>query len=641
MDSTDQAPEVNAETSEVNAETAEVNAETAEVHGETAEVNAEMAEVHGETAEVHAGTSEDNAEIQPLVGFARGLDPDEILGIAHTGERHPIYLIKWKGLDSQEADLTNINSRCGCGCRCSAFLLSLWFLAHVAAGSFTPPSPNKAVRGEYSFSVASMKPLVELETKLIQNLDDYAAELEQKVQTLRRHIAEMRVENEQAQRNVIRYLSHPLSAFALVRRLHRDWTQWRQYIAEPVGRAQMRNFDAWRVALPTQMDLQDACNGIVRMQEVYGLEEKHIFGGQLAGVQYNISMSTGDIYAVGQHLSRTKNGTEAIPWLQEVRRRLSNQTKEEDPNEPLVVDKAEVLWLLAETYIKSKHYAEALPILDIALKHKIADAVFLRRREEVQLLIAKEPSTVLDSDKPKDDPKLAEFKKRCSGGGCQSSLHCCYNFTTTPFLRLAPLKMELLGQHPYVVVYHDVLADSEIAGIIGMAEERMARATTIAQPNRTSAPTRTAMGAWLKRSSNALTRRIARRVGDMSGFQLEGSERMQVINYGIGGHYITHKDWLDNFPATMGNRIATVLFYLTDVEQGGATMFIKAKHKVLPRRGTALFWYNLHTDGSGDWSTTHAACPIIVGSKWVMTQWIRERSQIFIRPCLQRTSAED
>ncbi|XP_033244194.1 prolyl 4-hydroxylase subunit alpha-1-like [Drosophila miranda] len=136
------------------------------------------------------------------------------------------------------------------------------------------------------------------------------------------------------------------------------------------------------------------------------------------------------------------------------------------------------------------------------------------------------------------------------------------------------------------------------------------------------------VGSWLKRSSNALTRRIARRVRDMSGLQLEGSGRMQVINYGIGHQH----------PEVMGNRLATVLFYLTDVEQGGATMFNKAEHKVLPRRGTALFWYDLHTDGEGDWSTTHAACPIIVGSKWVLTQWIRERNQIFIRPCLGRTS---
>ncbi|XP_033232582.1 prolyl 4-hydroxylase subunit alpha-2-like isoform X2 [Drosophila pseudoobscura] len=203
---------------------------------------------------------------------------------------------------------------------------------------------------------------------------------------------------------------------------------------QPVGGAQMRSFDAWRDHLPTQLDLQDACNGIARIQDIYGLQEKHIMRGQLAGIKYN--MSTGDIFAMGQHLSRTTNAKEVVPWLEEVKRRLRNQT----PG-PLAVDKAEVLLLLAETYIKSKHYAEALPILDRALKHNIADAVLLRRREEVQQLIAKEPSTVLDNAEPKDNSKVAILKWGCRGFSREQSpkaLHCCYNFTTTPFLRLAP-----------------------------------------------------------------------------------------------------------------------------------------------------------------------------------------------------------
>ena len=29
-----------------------------------------------------------------------------------------------------------------------------------------------------------------------------------------------------------------------------------------------------------------------------------------------------------------------------------------------------------------------------------------------------------------------------------------------------------------------------------------------------------------------------------------------------------------------------------------------------------MFWYNLRKSGAGDSSTRHAACPVIVGSKW-------------------------
>ena len=33
-------------------------------------------------------------------------------------------------------------------------------------------------------------------------------------------------------------------------------------------------------------------------------------------------------------------------------------------------------------------------------------------------------------------------------------------------------------------------------------------------------------------------------------------------------------------------------------------------------QGDAVFWYNLHHDGSGDFDTRHAACPVLIGEKW-------------------------
>lgn len=35
-----------------------------------------------------------------------------------------------------------------------------------------------------------------------------------------------------------------------------------------------------------------------------------------------------------------------------------------------------------------------------------------------------------------------------------------------------------------------------------------------------------------------------------------------------------------------------------------------------PPQGTAVFWYNLFASGEGDYSTRHAACPVLVGNKW-------------------------
>lgn len=52
------------------------------------------------------------------------------------------------------------------------------------------------------------------------------------------------------------------------------------------------------------------------------------------------------------------------------------------------------------------------------------------------------------------------------------------------------------------------------------------------------------------------------------------------------------------------------------MEQGGATVFPNIEKAVFPKTGTAVLWYNLKHDGKGDTQTLHAACPVIVGSKW-------------------------
>ena len=33
-------------------------------------------------------------------------------------------------------------------------------------------------------------------------------------------------------------------------------------------------------------------------------------------------------------------------------------------------------------------------------------------------------------------------------------------------------------------------------------------------------------------------------------------------------------------------------------------------------QGSALYWWNLKKSGEGDYSTRHAGCPVLVGSKW-------------------------
>jgi prolyl 4-hydroxylase len=66
------------------------------------------------------------------------------------------------------------------------------------------------------------------------------------------------------------------------------------------------------------------------------------------------------------------------------------------------------------------------------------------------------------------------------------------------------------------------------------------------------------------------------------------------------------------------------MVYLSDVADGGSTAFPKLNVAIQPVKGDAVFWYNLHLDGSGDPMTLHGGCPVLAGSKWVANKWIHE-----------------
>uniref|UniRef100_A0A8C2EXC6 procollagen-proline 4-dioxygenase n=1 Tax=Cyprinus carpio TaxID=7962 RepID=A0A8C2EXC6_CYPCA len=144
--------------------------------------------------------------------------------------------------------------------------------------------------------------------------------------------------------------------------------------------------------------------------------------------------------------------------------------------------------------------------------------------------------------------------------------------------------------------------------------------------------------AWLSGYEHSTIEKINQRIEDITGLEMDTAEELQVANYGVGGQYEPHfdfgrKDEPDAFKELgTGNRIATWLFYMSDVSAGGATVFTDVGAAVWPKKGTAVFWYNLFASGEGDYSTRHAACPVLVGNKWVSNKWIHERGQEFRRP---------
>lgn len=74
---------------------------------------------------------------------------------------------------------------------------------------------------------------------------------------------------------------------------------------------------------------------------------------------------------------------------------------------------------------------------------------------------------------------------------------------------------------------------------------------------------RTSKSVFLPDKKHKYIRDISVRVEDMTGLKLTTAENLQIVNYGIGGHYDPHIDFFpDEANDKNGNRIATVLFYV-------------------------------------------------------------------------------
>ena len=72
-----------------------------------------------------------------------------------------------------------------------------------------------------------------------------------------------------------------------------------------------------------------------------------------------------------------------------------------------------------------------------------------------------------------------------------------------------------------------------------------------------------------------------------------------------------------------GQRLATVILYLNEPEQGGDTAFVDRDLRVTPTKGNAVFFSYLSADASS--KTLHAGLPVLAGEKWIANKWLRAR----------------
>lgn len=147
-------------------------------------------------------------------------------------------------------------------------------------------------------------------------------------------------------------------------------------------------------------------------------------------------------------------------------------------------------------------------------------------------------------------------------------LRCRYNFTTSPFLRLAPLKMEEISRDPYIVMYHSVISDREIEDMKRLTVDMKNGLSGPLRRNQTNDVEIIARSKALLEAS-PFRELINQRIADMTGFEQPELPALVLVNYGLGTYFLPHYDCVygDRIRkedlGVIGDRLASVLIYVS------------------------------------------------------------------------------
>ncbi|KAM6898281.1 prolyl 4-hydroxylase subunit alpha-1-like [Lycodopsis pacificus] len=524
-----------------------------------------------------------------------------------------------------------------------------WLLVHIFLLSSSSSSAH-----DFFTSIGHMTELLSTERQLLSALKDYIRAEERKLQQLNRWADRLDLLSSVALQDPEGYLGHPVNAFKLMKRLNTEWKELESLALSDMSDAFISNFTIQRQHFPNDDDQTGAAKALTRLLDTYQLDTNTMSSGALPGSSsHRSALTVDDCYDLGKVAYSEADYYHTELWMLQALRQLDEGETSGS------VDAVTVLDYLSYSVYQQGALEPALGftrrLLELDPTHQRAMGNLKYFEFQLDKQKGEEGGRRRETrGRPPDYlPERKKYEQLCRGEGLKmtprrrSRLFCRYHDNDRhPKYVIGPVKQEDEWDRPHIVRYHDIVSDAEIEKVKELAKPRLRRAT-ISNPVTgvlETAHYRISKSAWLGAFEHPVVERINQRIQDVTGLDVTTAEELQVANYGVGGQYEPHydfgrKDEPDAFEELgTGNRIATWLLYMSDVPAGGATVFTDVGAAIWPKKGSAVFWYNLYPSGEGDYRTRHAACPVLVGNKWVSNKWIHERGQEFRRRCgLQET----
>ncbi|CAG2236444.1 P4HA [Mytilus edulis] len=308
--------------------------------------------------------------------------------------------------------------------------------------------------------------------------------------------------------------------------------------------------------LPTGADVEGVLLSFVRLQNTYNVSSRDMASGYILGIKVP-TLTAFDCFDIGLFMFKKGYNRLAIQWFFTT---LTKQQEIKSTKQNTKILRSIVIGLI-ENAKRQEIKAEKETRMRIAFTtlQKDVDSKFKQNlTAELHAMVKNKTIKFYGPELDRNLKVNKNYEFLCRKQILYSEGYCKY--LGYPFIGFyyRPIKIEIINKSPRIIVVHDII-----------------------------------------------------NVDVISHFT---AKSFQIVNYGIGGEYKPHYDWVEEK-------------YLSDVEIGGSTVFPHLNIAVPPKKGSALFFTNLDEKGHGDSFTLHAGCPVFFGSKWIANKWVHTKDQ--------------
>ncbi|CAH1246425.1 P4HA1 [Branchiostoma lanceolatum] len=363
-----------------------------------------------------------------------------------------------------------------------------------------------SVDAEVFTALCDMEYLVHMEKDLVDSLDRYIQQEEDKLNRIKTFQSRIREVSQMAMEEPTRHLHHPVNAYLLVKRFTRDWPLLEAWIQEDTAEDFLYNMTKVKESFPSDEDYIGAGKALVRLQDTYDLSTQNIAKGKMGEIATATRPDTGftkspellaeDCFELGRLAYVDQDYYHCALWMEESLARL-----QPDPMSDLTRDT--ILDYLAYASYQQNNieraYQATKELLKINPEHTRAVnnmKFFEKEMEKSQNLVTPQKEEVEDTtvrgeykrDLARDYlPEREIYELLCQADQPEmfnitpsrgKHLKCRY-FTNNnhPRLLLAPQRLEQVFDKPKMWIFHNILTDPEMEVIKKIAQPRLRRST--------------------------------------------------------------------------------------------------------------------------------------------------------------------